>query len=123
MKLHEVDLAQCAGGRHKGIGGGPVGEEILVVELVLPHQLHGQTLGVGLLRQGEANVIAVGLELRLQHRAAVGGQTTVVADDVLSRNAKDVNALLELVRAPAAGPQEEKKSKKGAGDMAQARGQ
>src|SRR5208283_4464702 len=103
----------------QGIGGSAVGEEILVVKLVLPHQLHRQTLGVGLLLQGEANVIAVGLELRLQHRASVGGQTTVVADDILSRNAKDVNALLELMRAPAPGPSEEKKSKEGAGDMAQ----
>jgi len=103
MELNEVHLAHVPVGNQWWIGRRAVGEEVLIVELVLPHQFHGQALRARLLHQGQPHVIPKHVELRLQRRPAIGGQTTIIAKYVARKNGEDVPTLLEVVGPAAPG--------------------
>lgn len=96
MELDEVDLTRLPIGRERRVRRRPVSKEILVVELVLPHQLQRKAGRAGLLHHGKADVFSKGSELRLKRRPSVG-QSAVVAEDIPWRDGEDVGALLQVI--------------------------
>lgn len=96
MELDEADLTQLAIRRQRRVRRRPVGKEVLVVDLVLPHQLQREAGRGGLLHHGEADVFPKGRELRLKRSPSVG-QPAVVAEDIPRRNGENVGTLLQVI--------------------------